>query len=394
MVAAYGWEAQASYTIQEIYDRLCALEKLSGEGSQAQKIDALVHLFRQLSADEAKFVVRIILGKLRLGFSDMTKLIDALSWMLAGDKSLHAAIEDAYNRSADLGHIAALIKKEGIKALQHIGITVGIPILPAAAERLPSAQEIIAKLGTCIAQPKLDGFRLQIHINNTKKPHQIHFYSRNLQDMSAMFPDLVQAFEALNVKTIICEGEAIGYDPDTGAFVPFQETVKRKRKHGIAQAAEEMPLKVFLFDLLYYNGESYLEKGYEERRATLQKILETAQSTVVQLVEERVVTNATELEDYFTEMIEMGLEGLVVKRPDAIYQPGKRNFNWIKLKRHAEGHVEDTLDCVILGYYKGQGKRAEFGIGALLVGVYNKKADLFETIAKIGTGLSDDNGAM
>jgi DNA ligase 1 len=235
----------------------------------------------------------------------------------------------------------------------------------------------------------LDGFRLQIHIDKTIRPYKIHFYSRNLQDMSAMFPDLLKSFEAFDVKTLICEGEAISYDLNTGIFLPFQETVKRKRKHGIAQAAEEIPLKVFLFDLLYYNGASCLEKGYEERRAMLVQIMARAQSDVVQIVEERAIANATQLEDYFNEVVELGLEGLVVKRPDAIYQPGKRNFNWIKFKRHAEGHVEDTLDCVILGYYKGQGKRAAFGIGALLVGVYNKKADLFETIAKIGTGLSD-----
>jgi len=388
VLASYHWQPDGELSITALYDQLCRLEQTRGEGSQDQKIELLVQLFKQLHPDEAKFIVRIILGKLRLGFSDMT-IIDALSWMLVGNKSLRTRIEDAYNRCANLGHIAQIIHARGIDALNTIDITVGTPILPAAAERLPSAAEVIEKLGPCAAQPKLDGFRLQIHVDRTQQPHLIHFYSRNLQDMSHMFPDLLHVFDTINVKTLICEGEAISYDPHTGAFLPFQETAKRKRKHDIAETAHEIPLKLFLFDLLYYNGDSFLEKTHTERRATLIKIMRSAQSDIVQIIDEKKVSTAAELETYFNAMIEMGLEGLVVKRPDTPYQPGKRNFNWIKLKRHAEGHLEDTIDCVILGYYAGQGKRADFGIGALLVGVYNKQEDLFETIARIGTGPSD-----
>ena len=109
----------------------------------------------------------------------------------------------------------------------------------------------------------------------------------------------------------------------------------------------------------------------------------------VQVIEEKQIKSAKELEDYFLAAIAEGLEGIVVKRSDAIYQPGKRNFNWIKLKRQEEGHIEDTIDCVVLGYYAGSGKRAAFGIGAFLVGLFNKKEDRFETVAKVGTGLTD-----
>jgi len=130
-------------------------------------------------------------------------------------------------------------------------VHVGIPIRPAAAERLPNAQAITEKIGACIAEPKVDGFRLQIHIDNTKAPHQMAFFSRNLQDMSHMFPDLAAACKALPVDSLICEGEAIAYDPHTQSFLPFQETVKRKRKHGIEQAIEEFPLRVFIFDYIF-----------------------------------------------------------------------------------------------------------------------------------------------
>jgi len=388
LVAGGSWKARDSLTVMQVYEQLCAIEEIEGTGSQEAKATAVQDLLSSLDTVSAKYIVRIILGKLRLGFSEMT-IIDALSWMSSGDKSLRTTIEHAFNICVDIGRIAATLKENGIKALQKQTIAIGIPIRPAAAERLKTAAAIIEKIGTCIAQPKLDGFRLQIHVDKTKKTPQVHFFSRNLLDMSAMFPDILPTFAALDVDTLICEGEAIGFDPNTGAFLPFQETVKRKRKHDIAQAAQDLPLQVFVFDLLYYNGQSFLDTPHDERYAQLGKLLKNADHTVINLIEEKVVSSATVLNDYFNENIAAGLEGLVVKRPDAVYTPGKRNFNWIKLKRHEEGELEDTLDCVILGYYQGRGKRAKFGIGAFLVGVYNKSKDLYQTIAKVGTGLTD-----
>jgi len=383
-----SWRTHADLTVPQVYKALCDIEEVSGTGAQEEKNQMIIDLLKQLESFAAKYVLRVILGKLRLGFSDMT-LIDALSWMKRGDKSLRSIIENAYNICADIGFIAEMLKKEGIKALEDMKIHIGVPILPAAAERLSSAKAIIDKIGDCVAQPKLDGFRLQIHLDKTKKTPKVYFFSRNLTDMSAMFPDLKKEIERLNIKTLICEGEAIVYDADTDTFLPFQETVKRKRKHGIEKAAQEMPLKLFLFDLLYLNGKDLLADTHKKRRTLLLSLFKGFKSAVIKPIEEIKIKTAEELEDYFNQNISAGLEGLVVKREDSVYQPGKRNFNWIKLKRQAEGHLGDTIDCVILGYYHGSGKRAQFGIGAFLVGVYNKKKDIFQTIAKVGTGLKD-----
>ena len=386
--ANYKRRPRQELTISQVNQELHTLEKISGTGSQEEKASHLRSLLEDLDPLSAKYVVRIILGKLRMGFSDMT-LIDALSWMETGNKSLHDEIENAYNMCADIGLIAQTLKEKGINAIEKMHVQIGIPIRPSAAERLHSAKAIVEKLGHCVAQPKLDGFRLQIHIDNTGKKPVIHFFSRNLQDMSYMFPDLVDALKDLDVRTVIFEGEAIVYDLHSGHFLPFQETVKRKRKHGIEQAMEELPLRVYLFDLLYLNGKDLLNETHEERRSTLLNLFKGFKNPAVQVIEEKVINTPKELEVYFAANIAAGLEGLVVKRPDAIYQPGKRNFNWIKLKREAEGHLEDTIDAVVLGYCAGEGKRASFGIGAFLVGVYNPKEDRFETIAKIGTGLKD-----
>ena len=384
-----SWKAQDSLTINQVYKELCAIEQTSGTGSHDEKVNALVALLKQVDPIAGRYIARIILGKLRLGFSDMT-IVDALSWMITGNKSLRETIENAYNVCADIGWIARELKEHGITKIEHLHPQVGVPIIPAAAERLPTAAAIVEKIGSCEAQAKLDGFRLQIHVDKTGTEPKIHFYSRNLQDMSAMFPDLTAAFETLDVKSIICEGEAIVHDPHTGTFSKFQETVKRKRKHGIEEAIKDFPLQVFIFDVMYLNGKDVMGLPHTQRRALL---LETFDVTnpLIRVIEEKKVTTAKDLEDYFYANIASGLEGLVVKRPDSIYQPGKRNFNWIKLKRQEEGHLEDTIDCVILGYYAGEGKRVHFGVGAFLVGVYNKKEDRFETVAKIGTGLKDED---
>lgn len=383
-----NWRPTSSLTIHEVNKKLHEIEQISGAGSQDEKSEAMFSLIKALDHTSAKYVVRIVLGKLRMGFSDMT-IIDALSWMEAGNKSLKTPIETAYNICADIGIIASTLKEDGIKGIEKMRIHVGIPIRPAAAERLPTAKAVIEKLGTCVAQPKLDGFRLQIHIDNTHKTPKIHFFSRNLQDMSAMFPDIADAAKIINVDTIICEGEAIGYDAETDTFAPFQETIKRKRKHGIEEMASELPMKVFLFDLMYADGKDCLDMTHEERRKKLLQIFKKQGDAAIQVIPEQPMRTAKELEEYLAENIASGLEGLVIKKPDAIYQAGTRNFNWIKLKRAQMGHLEDTVDCVILGYYAGAGKRAHFGIGAFLVGVYDSKKDCFETIAKVGTGLKD-----
>lgn len=377
------------FSLVQVFRDLEKIEHISGAGSQEDKSAMLAHLLTHLEPVSAKYVIRIILGNLRMGFSDMT-IIDALSWMQVGDKALRKKIEHAYNICVDIGLVAQTLKEEGIEGIEKMKIHPGIPIRPAAAERLPTIQQIIEKLGTCIAQPKIDGFRLQIHVFEKDGMRHVKFFSRNLTDMSSMFPDLVNHLAEMQVQSVIFEGEAIAYDINTQAFLPFQETVKRKRKHGIDEAQKEYPLRIFLFDVLYVDGKSYLSVAYAKRREKLINLSASLPKPSVQAIEEVEVSSQEELKSYFYQEVQKGLEGIVVKKKDAPYQPGKRNFNWIKFKRQEEGSLEDTLDCLVLGYYAGAGKRASYGIGACLVGVYNKNKDVYETIAKIGTGFSDE----
>jgi len=378
-------------SVHDVYKTLHQFLVITGTGSQDIKEEKFIKFLKVLDPLSAKYVVRVVLGQLRLGFSDMT-LLDSFSWMETGDKSIRSDLEDAYNVCADIGLIIKTLKEDGRAGIKKMGIQPGIPIRPAAAERMQDAKAIYTKLGPCVAQPKLDGFRLQVHVDKRHEKPKIHFFSRNLLDMSEMFPDLRKAVLDFDVQDIVLEGEAIAYEVETGIFLPFQETVKRKRKHNVEQVAQEFPLKLYFFDILYLNGKSMLDKSHHDRRTIMVDILDTKkikEHETIYPIDEVKLHSAKELEDYFELNVSVGLEGIIVKRPDALYQPGKRNFNWIKLKRQESGSLDDTIDCVILGYYRGHGKRASFGIGALLVGVFNPKLDRFETVAKIGTGLTD-----
>jgi DNA ligase-1 len=209
--------------------------------------------------------------------------------------------------------------------------------------------------------------------------------------MSDMFPDLVEFLLKLDLDNLIIEGEAIGWDPNSGKFLPFQETVKRKRKHLINDILGDIPLRFFAFDILYLNGKSLLNYIHKDRRRYLTDIIPSSLSPVIQVIDELYCSSSNDIADYFNEQIINGFEGLILKNINSVYKPGKRSNNWIKLKKVRSASLNDTIDCVILGYYFGKGRRVEFEIGAFLVGIYNRNRDRFETVAKIGTGLKDQD---
>ncbi len=375
----------------EVYRELKKMALASGTGSQETKIKILASLIRQLDPLSCKYLIRIPLGNLRLGFSDMT-VLDAFSWMIKGDKSLRPTIERAYHLRPDLGYLGFLIKKSGVDELQNVRPEIFTPILMMRAERLSSAKEIIKKIGKCIVEPKFDGFRLQVHYS--KKDKRVRLFSRNLEDVTHMYPDIVRGvIKEVVADEVILEGEAIGFDVDTETFLPFQATVQRRRKYDVEEKAKEIPLKLFVFELLYLNGDDYTNKPFKERRRALETVIKSsinvAKSTIFK-TKEIITDDPKKLELEFEESVADGLEGIVAKKIDGVYQPGARGWNWIKFKRSYSSKLEDTIDVLVMGYDYGKGKRTGFGIGAFLVGVYDRKNDSFKTVAKVGTGLTDD----
>ncbi len=373
-------------TVEKVYSNLYKLATTAGEGSQEQKVSLLGELFSNASPTEAKAIARFATGRLRLGVAEST-VIDALSVAHAGDKSLKEALERGFNLTSDLGALAEILFQEGLDAVQRIGPTAFSPIRPALAERLPTAQDIIEKLGKCSVEAKYDGFRLQVHL----KDGRVRIYSRRQEDVTSMFPDIATGTVAqFKAKEAIFEGEAIGVNP-AGGFIPFQETIQRKRKHGVDAYAQKIPLRLFAFELMYADGKDWTTEPYVSRQDELKKRIRAG--PVLQMADTRIVQSAAELEKIFDELVGEGLEGIMAKDLKAPYNAGARKFAWIKLKRSYSSKLADSLDVVIIGFYYGKGKRTEFGFGGLLTAVYDEKDDRFRSIAKIGTGFSEQQMA-
>ena len=370
-------------SVRATYDALLALAGMTGAGSSSRKLSALADLLRPLTAVEAKLVVRVAQGRLRLGVGDQT-ILEAAALAALGDRRQKAMLEHAYNVRSDLGAVVRSAFVRRAAALQSIGPRIGVPVRPALAQRLASAEAIVTRLGEVQVEPKYDGFRLQVHRDGKR----VWAFSRSLENVTSMFPELVQAtLRELKTTRAILEGEAVGIDPETGEFLPFQVTMTRKRKTEVADLAARHPLRLFAFDLLYAGRASCLDEPQRARSRRLRELVAATRDGAIAVTDTLVTREASELEAYFDEMISRGLEGIVAKRPDAPYQPGARSYDWVKLKRAYQSKLRDTVDLVVVGYYRGRGRRAALGIGSLLAAVRDPAHDRFRTVAKIGSGL-------
>jgi DNA ligase-1 len=411
-----------SRSIVEVYSDLEKIAREAGSGSQERKVAGLSKLIKEMDALSAKYIVRMVAGKLRLGFSDKT-VIDALSYLENGTKEYSDELDRAYQKRPDVGVLAQVVKEKGVKlAIESIDVAIGTPIVPALAQRLKTPVEMIEKMGRVYVEPKYDGTRVQIHYSRKsiddrrqtldssgiqtgmfeeeKSKFWVRTFTRNLDESSAMFPELQQIASQIKVDEVILDSEAVGYDPKTGKLVPFQLTITRKRKHGVAESASSVPLRFFVFDIMYLNGKSLIHLPLHERRKILAK---TIMGEEVLVVDKFIETDDPDvLREYHKKQLAEGLEGALVKQVDGEYMPGRTGFNWVKFKEAEDSRAKlaDTIDVVIMGYYLGKGKRQKFGVGAFLVGVRGEHSALHSgsvgdedkilTLAKVGTGITDE----
>ena len=417
---------ELSENINEIYVELFKLADLRGEGSQDKKIDQLASILSRANSVSAKYLIRIVLGKLRLGVGEMT-VLDSFSWLICGDKSLHDLFENSYNIAADVGMLARnvlevrdknkLVWLENVRGnMEKAEAKIGVPIVMALCTRVATFDEVIVKLGEVMCEPKFDGNRVQIHFRRNKDKSEIVTFSRNLEESTYMFPELDRIGEWVDLDEAIFDCEAMGIDPVSGDWTTFQVTMTRKRKHGIKAQLESVPLKFMVFDLLYARGKKAKEFGangdihdwsLERRREILEEvIINNDLLEVTPVVRSR---DAGKLRDLHNKYLEQGYEGAVIKQVNSPYVPGRKKGYWVKMKEveSADAKLPDTVDCVVMGYYRGEGRRGKFGIGSLLLGVRGKwvmdvdelNGSLFEnvnqedrywTVTKVGSKLSDD----
>jgi len=381
-------------SVLEVYEKLLNTAGDEGENSQERKVKSLAELFSSLDFLSVRFVARIPLGKLRLGFSDKT-VLDALSWMIKGDKSMKPLLERAYQVLPDVGLIAKKVKKEGLgKAVRNIKPVVGAPVLPMLAQRIKSPEEMIEKMGKVSVEPKLDGLRLSLHFKRDRggsSAGQQGFtkaFTRNLNDNSWMFPELKEIGSYVKADNIILDCEAVGLDEETKQLANFQATMTRRRKHEIGNTLKKVGIKFFVFDILSKDGENLMRKTYLERRRVLESTIEPGKN--FKIVDYELTSDPKKIEDIYKKDTMSGYEGIMVKKADAFYVPGRTGWRWVKMKQveKAASKLADTLDLIVMGYSLGKGKRVGFGVGQFLAGV--KDGRKVKTTTKVGTGLTDE----
>ena len=372
-------------TLERVYETLIKIANVEGKGSQDLKMKYISSLLNDATPIEAKFVLNILLGTLRLGIAENT-VMDALSIGFTGKKENREQVEAAYNVSSDLGKVAEVIAHEGLDGIKKFQISLFNPIRPMLADRIKSEEDAIKKMpAEFAAEYKLDGERVQIH----KQVDKIILFSRSLENITKYYPDIVENIgNSLDVNDGIFEAEIVAINENTGEFLPFQELMHRRRKYKLKEAVLQYPITVNFFDVLYFDGKNCLGLKYSERR----KILESSvkENNFAKLVPIAIVKNENQIEDFLENSINSGCEGLMLKILDAPYRAGIRGGNWLKLKREYQNELGDSLDLVVIGAYFGKGRRTG-RYGTLLLATYNEEKDNFPSICKVGTGFTDES---
>ena len=371
-------------TVARVVKGLTTIENADGKDSQDTKQKTLAGLLHDSGPMEARYLCRTVTGRMRVGAADMT-ILDALAEAFAS-KEDRPTIERAFNVTCDIGLVAETIANGGMDAIRAIGVTVGSPVKVMLAERLPSISEVVEKMGgRCAMEYKYDGIRVQAHIGRDS----VKLYSRRLEDLTSNFPDIAEALRArCRHGEAIIEGECVAIDPETGYMLPFQNVTHRRKKHGMDEAVKEIPVRIFMFDMLYADGRDWTSEPYLDRRAALEDGFEIGDN--VQMTTMRMVGSPEEGEDFFANAIGARCEGIMAKSvaPDSVYRAGSRGFLWIKYKKDYQQALTDSFDLAVVGAFYGMGKRAG-RYGALLMAAYDGETGRFETVCKLGTGFDD-----
>lgn len=401
-------------SLSDVYEILWEFVRSQGKGSVEHKNRMYISTLEKMSALESRYFTRLILGKLRLGSSTRT-LLDAFSQSISGDKGNRELLDRAYGACADIGYISSLVKKDNvIELLKSTHPLPGVPILSRLVERVKSFEEVGERFdGAYMVQPKYDGLRCQIHklsadssevesrvwygkgrvkdsLDMFGSPNEssVRLFTRNLEDITEMFPEIVESAMAIKADSFILDSEIVGWDSSSEKFLSYQDTMTRRRKYGVSDRQADIPVNAFVFDIMYLNRESLLETSSSNRFGVVREVIGSGVQDI-QLSPCDEVSGVDDLKALFTKYVEAGLEGVIVKSSSSLYTPGVRDFEWIKIKKSIDSNLVDTVDLVVLGYYAGSGKRSKFGIGAILGGVYNAQTQSYDSVAKIGTGITD-----
>lgn len=368
--------ADEDLTVEKVYESLRSLPEITGDGSVDRKISTISELLTSASPLEGKFIVRTILGDLRIGVAE-GRLRDSIAE--AFDVSPES-VEHAYMLTTDYGKVAKAAAEGGEKGLSELDLSVGHPVNPMLAQRAENIEEIMRRMeGRAAFEIKLDGIRIQPH----KKGDQVFLFTRRMENYTDMFPELKsEILSSIVPDEAIVDGELVAIDKKTGEPMPFQEVLRRRRKYDIEKTAEEIPVQVYLFDVLLSGHLTMIGEPYGERRNELRKIVDS--SDKVRVVESKILDSVEDVIEFRDLAVSEGHEGLLAKDLESMYRAGKREFSWLKLKAEVE-----TLDLVVVGAFAGKGDRAG-KFGSYLLAAWDEDSDKLKTVTKVGSGFSDE----
>ena len=390
--AILGQKAQTTFvaediTVERVYETLFRIARLEGPRSQDMKVRYISSLLNDADPLEARYILKILLGTLRLGVAENT-VMDALAAAFSGSRDNRGILEHAYNVSSDLGLVAETVAAGGLDGVGRFRIAPFNPVRPMLADRVRSKEDAMERMAGqgFAAEYKLDGERVQIHMDGQR----VMLFSRSLEEISHYYPDIVERVPgAVRAGSAILEAEAVAVNEGTGEFLPFQELMHRRRKHNVDRAVARYPVAVNFFDVLYCDGKSCLDTPYGRRREMLEGIVDD-DGDFARRIPMTPVGSADEIEDFLESSINAGSEGLMLKALDGPYRAGSRGSYWLKLKREYQDDMGDSLDLVVIGGFFGKGRRT--GIyGTLLLAAYDPDECAFTSVCKVGTGFSDES---
>lgn len=368
-------KAASSHTVSSVFDAFSEIASVSGSGSQTEKVERIKRLLLDADSSEAKYIVRLLLNKMRIGVGDGT-VRDALAHAFDVDVEL---VKRGMMVTNDVELVAETARDGGNEALSELSIVLGRPIKPMLATKSSKTDAIAdagGKSGDVAVEWKYDGARLQCHVT----PESIRLFSRRMVEVTDSMPDVCARLrDHTNVSSAIIDCEVVAYASDSDGPAPFQEVMTRfKRKHNVEEMTEKVQLSLYSFDILYVEGDSLIDSDLLKRRERL----ETAVSDEI-LAPRWTASTAEEIARIEEESLESGHEGVMVKNPDSTYQPDNRGKNWVKIKPAVE-----TLDCVVVGAEWGEGRRSHL-LGTFMLAIQDEDTGELQRIGKVGTGLSD-----
>ncbi|MBI4895026.1 MAG: ATP-dependent DNA ligase [Candidatus Aenigmarchaeota archaeon] len=357
-------------TLDHVFDNIHKLTEVIGKGSQERKVDLIVELLSHSSPEEARYIVRTVTGDMRIGVS-FGIVRDAIAKGFDKDPK---EVESSWNVSGNFGKVAEMAREGKLKS----DLEVFTPVRVMLADRAGDLREALETFEKPFIQTKYDGLRLQLHRDGTK----VKLFSRRLDDITNQFPEIVKwANECIKAKSCIIEAEVIAID-ENGRPRPFQFLSRRvQRKYDIDRISKEIPVQANFFDLLFVNGDSWIDKPFRERWEKLIKIIDVKKGKFI-LADSLETKDYKEAEKFYRAALAFGEEGVIVKNSEAKYQSGRRVGYWLKVKE-----ILEPLDLVVVGGTWGEGKRAKW-IGSLLLAA--KSGDEYVETGRMASGLTED----